>query len=96
MSISFIARMTIHPEKEAEFKAITKSLEAAVQEKEPGTLYYRFFKLEGDNQYAVIESFKDEAAEEAHMNSDHLQAVMEPIMACLDGPYVREYLYDID
>lgn len=95
MSITFIARMKIFPNKEARYREIIKQLEKDVAANEPGTLYYRFFKLDADNSYAVIESFSDEAAEEAHMNAPYLQAIMEDIMACLDGGYEREYLHDI-
>ena len=36
---------------------------------EPDTLYYRFFRLRGPREFAVMESFADEAAEELHMNT---------------------------
>ena len=96
MSITFIARMNVFPEKEARYVEIIKQLEKDVAANEPGTLYYRFFKLDGDCRYGVIESFQDEAAEETHMNAPYLQAIMEDIMACLDGGYEREYLHDIE
>lgn len=73
-----------------------RQLEKDVAANEPGTLYYRFFKLEDALSYAVVESFQDEEAEEAHMNGPHLQAVMSDIMSCLDGGYHREYLKDLD
>ena len=65
---------------------------------EPGVLYYRFFKLREPRRYAIVESFADEAAEEVHMNSAHLNEIAPALLDCLEGdpPYVREYLDPID
>lgn len=96
--ITFLARMTVKPGMEAEFERLARELEEKVNANEPGTRYYEFFRLREERGYAVVESFADEAAEEAHMNSRYLQEIAPPLVACLDGdpPYVREYLDPID
>ena len=92
--ITFLARMTVKPGMEAEFERLARDLEEKVSANEPGTRYYEFFRLREDRRYAVLESFDDEAAEDAHMNSLYLQEIAPPLVACLEGdpPYVREYL----
>ena len=89
--ITFIARMTVKPEKRQEFIGLCRQLEAYVRGNEPGVLAYEFFKLREENRYAVFESFADEAAEHRHMNSQTLAAVAPKISACLIGTWEREY-----
>lgn len=97
-NISFIARMTVKEGREEEFMGHCKALAEKVAENEPDVLYYRFFKLREPRQYAVVESFADEAAEEKHMNSEHLAEIAPALLDCLEGDpgYVREYLDPID
>jgi len=89
--ITFIARMTCKPDKRSDFVRLCRQLEDHVRVNEPDTLAYEFFRLRDDNRYAVLESFKDEAAEHRHMNSAVLGEVAPKISACLDGTWVREY-----
>ncbi len=90
--ITFIARMTVRPEREQEFIGYCKELEAFVRAHEPEVLAYEFFRLREPNRYAVLESFPDEAAEQRHMSSAKLAALAPKISDCLDGVWVREYL----
>jgi len=90
--ITFIARMTCKPDRRAEFARLCRQLEDYVRANEPDTLAYEVFKLRDDqNRYAVLESFRDEAAEHRHMNSALLGEIAPKISACLDGSWVREY-----
>lgn len=89
--ITFIARMTVKPERAEEFLACCRELEAHVREHEPDTLAYGFYRLREPNRFAVIESFRDEAAEHRHMSSPVLAQVGPRIAACVDGIWVREY-----
>ena len=90
--VTFVSRMTVKLGREAEFVDRCNRLAEAVRGSEPGTLYYEFFRLREPRRFAVIESFTDEAAEHAHMNSPLLRVHGPGIIDCLDGPYVREYL----
>ena len=90
--VTFISRMTVKSGREAVFVDRCNQLAKAVRGCEPGTLYYEFFRLREPRRFAVIESFEDQAAEHAHMNSPLLAAHGPGIIDCLDGPYVREYL----
>jgi autoinducer 2-degrading protein len=90
-TITFIARMTCKPEKREEFIGLCRMLEEHVRANEPGTLAYAFYKLRDANRYAVLESFRDEAAEHLHMNSKLLAETGPKISACLIGTWEREY-----
>lgn len=90
--ITFIARMTVKPERELEFIECCRELEAHVTAHEPDTLVYEFFRLREPNRFAVLESFRDEAAEHRHMSSPVLAKVGPRLAACLDGTWVREFL----
>lgn len=90
--ITFIARMTVKPGREAEFVGYCKELETHVRTREPDVLAYEFFKLREPNRYAVLESFHDHESEERHMKSAKLAEVGPKLAACLDGTWVREYL----
>jgi autoinducer 2-degrading protein len=92
MAITFLARMTVKPEKEEEFKKLCLDLREKVKANEPKTLAYEYYKLREPHRYAVLESFVDEAAEEKHMNAPYFTEVLEDILGCLQGTYVREYL----
>lgn len=95
--LTFLSRMKVKPEKEAEYLELVAKLTAQVQAKEPDTLQYQFYKLrDQDYGYAVYESFTDQAAEDAHLATAHFAELAPPMIECLDGPYVREYLDDID
>lgn len=90
--VTFVSRMTVKPGREQEFVERCNRLAGLVHASEPRTLHYEFFRLREPRRYAVIESFMDEAAEQAHMNSALLAEHGPGIVDCLDGPYVREYL----
>jgi (4S)-4-hydroxy-5-phosphonooxypentane-2,3-dione isomerase len=89
--VTFIARMTCIPEKRPEFIRLCRQLESYVRANEPDTLAYEFFKLREENRYAVLESFRDDAAEHLHMNSKILAEIAPKISACIVGTWVREY-----
>ncbi len=95
--ITFLSRMNIKPEKQKEFCQLVEKLTAAVHANEPETLAYQFYKLRDQPLgYAVFESFVNEAAEEHHLNTPHFKQLATPMIECLDGAYVREYLDPID
>ena len=90
--ITFIARMTVKPGREAEFVGYCKELEQYVRTSEQDVLIYEFFKLREPNRYAVLESFPDATSEQRHMSSAKLADVGPKLAACVDGTWVREYL----
>ncbi len=90
--MSFISRMTVKPDKEAEFIRLARLLTRKVHASEPDTLIYQFYRLREPNRFAVVESFTTEQAEHDHQNTAYFLEIAPGLVDCLDGPYVREYL----
>ena len=94
MSCNFLARFRIKPEKEQDFIALVALMEANSKD-EPDTLAYKFFRLSEPGMFAVYESFTSEAGDLAHMQNPANVALIDAMLACMDGSYSREYLYDL-
>ena len=91
--LTFVARMKVKEGKEEEFINLAKALTNAVMANEPEVTIYQFYRLRDEKRgFAVIESFSDEMAEEAHRQSDHFKRLAPPLVECLDGTYIREFL----
>ena len=95
MAYSFLSRFRIKSNRQDDFVALARQMEGLV-DREPGTLAFKFFRLNEPNMFAVYESFVDEAAEKAHMETDHGKPLIEQMIECMDGNYHREMLYDLD
>lgn len=95
MAYSFLSRFRIKPERDADFVTLAKRMEKAV-EREPGTIAFKFFRLEEPGMFAVYESFVDEAADKAHMEAPHAAPIISEMLGCMDGSYQRELLLDLE
>ena len=95
MAYSFLSRFRIKPDRRDDFIALARQMEGLV-DREPGTLAFKFFRLDEPDMFAVYESFVDEAADKAHMETDHGKPIIEQMIVCMDGSYHREMLYDLD
>ncbi|OYU33277.1 antibiotic biosynthesis monooxygenase [Novosphingobium sp. PASSN1] len=95
MAFSFLSRFRIRADKEAEFIALAKEMEALAPS-EPGTLAYQFYRLAEPGMFAVYERFIDEDADKAHIAYPHNQPLIERMIACMDGSYSRELLHDLE
>ena len=90
--VTFLSRMTVKAGREADYERLVKKLTGLTLASEPDAIYYEFFRLREPRRYAVLESFKTEEAEHAHLNSAAFKEIAPGILDCLDGTYVREYL----
>lgn len=95
MAYSFLSRFRIKADREDQFVALARRMESLV-DREPGTLAFKFFRLGEPGMFAVYESFVDEAADKAHMETDHGKPLIEQMIGCMDGSYEREMLYDLE
>jgi autoinducer 2-degrading protein len=95
VAYSFLSRFRIKAESTSTFIALAKTMEGLV-DREPGTLAFKFFRLEEPGMFAVYESFVDEAADKAHMETEHGKPIIARMIDCMDGSYSREMLYDLD
>ncbi len=91
--LTFLARMKVKAEREEEFISLAGKLTERTLANETGVRAYQFYKLRDEERgYAVFEAFVDDAAEEAHRHTDHFNEFAPPLLECLDGTYVREFL----
>jgi autoinducer 2-degrading protein len=95
VAYSFLSRFRIKPDRQADFIALAKQMEGLI-DREPGTLAFKFFRLDEPDMFAVFESFVEEAAGEAHMETDHGKPLIEQMVGCMDGSYQRELLHDLE
>lgn len=92
MAFTFIARMKIFPDKEAQFIDACERMEKAVAEHEPDALIYKFYRLREPHSFAVIESFRTEAGDQAHQETRHFKEIAPAMIECIDGGWQREFL----
>jgi quinol monooxygenase YgiN len=79
--ITKIAEFTVKPEGLQEAQAAIREFVAAVNTNEPDTLRYEAWQR-SDNAFIHFMQFKDEAAEQLHTKTEHVQkfvAVLYPL-----------------
>lgn len=80
-----IATFTVKPEKEADFVAIMKQVVIDTRNEE-GNVDYRLHAVPAKpHTYVTYEVFRDQAAADAHNASDHIKAIVPPLLQTLDG-----------
>ena len=94
MAFTFLSRFRIRPDKEADFIALAKRM-TGISKSEPGTLAYCFYRLEEPGMFAVYESFTTQAGDVAHQENPLNAPLIADMVACMDGSYSRELLYDL-
>lgn len=86
MTIALIARLQIREGKEEEFEQVFAELTAAVRANEEGNLLYALHRSRNDPQtYVVLEQYADQAAVEAHQQSEHFRTIGARMGPCLGG-----------
>lgn len=94
MSIGIVAKLRVHAGREAEFEQYFAGQAEAVRANEPGNELYRLFRSRAEaGAYLIMEIYRDEAALQAHMSSEHLRAGRPTSKALLAGPLEFE-LFD--
>jgi autoinducer 2-degrading protein len=95
MPMTFLSRFKVKPDKDAEFVKLIEVAEKNA-DNEPETLQYKFYRLEEPHAFAVYESFTGPDADKAHQENPANAPIIEKMIECIDGNYVREYLYDVE
>ena len=92
-AVGVVATLTVAEGKNAEFEATFADLAQAVRDNEPGNEFYAVHQSKENPQiYKVLERYSDQAALEAHGQSDHFKAAGPKLGPCLGGAPVIEYL----
>lgn len=81
---SFIAYLRTDPEKRDEMIALQVELKALVFAQEPDALVYELLQSDEDpDRFAVVATFRDDAAFDKHMTIDFHDRLVPPILATL-------------
>jgi quinol monooxygenase YgiN len=83
---AIIAKLTVQPGKEDEFKAAGAEMVAAVRASETGTIQYALTQSQKTpNEFYFIERYADDAAMSAHRETPHMAAFGGKIGGLLAG-----------
>ena len=92
MAIGVVARLTIQAGKNEEFETIFNELASAVRANEDGNNFYALHKSRTDeNSYVVLEEYVDQAALDAHGQSEHFKTIGAKLGGCMGGRPEVEY-----
>lgn len=81
---SFIAYLRTSPDKRDEMIALQTELKELVFAQEPDALVYELLQSDDDpDRFAVVATFRDDAAFDHHMGIDFHDRLVPPIIACL-------------
>ena len=84
--IGAVAELTVKEGSQAEFEKVAAELEQAVNANEPGILYYKLFKVQGEaTKYVFMEQYADAEAVAAHRAAEHFKRLGKAM-----GPFLAE------
>ena len=77
------------------FEEMVSGVGANVEAVEPGNVFYRAYRTKEPRTYIAIEVYEDQAAHEAHMNSDHRAKAAAKVVELLDGAIEADRLEQV-
>ena len=87
MPVGLIATLKVKDGKQTTFESVFNEYQNTVRNKEPGNLFFHLHKSREDScTYVVIEQYVDDAAVEAHRNSEHYKAIPGIFADFMAGP----------
>jgi quinol monooxygenase YgiN len=92
MTIALVVKLTIKEGHEMDYAKAGVAAARTVEANEPGNLLYRVHKTDNPREFLVLERYVDQAALDAHSNSEHVQAILKHIGPMIEGdPEVTIY-----
>jgi quinol monooxygenase YgiN len=90
---TFIARLRAAPGKAGELRTLLAHVRDQTRRHEPDVLYYDFAVSADDPaDHVVIEVYRDEAAQAAHMQTDWVRTSLPETMPLLDSIKIEQYV----
>jgi quinol monooxygenase YgiN len=83
--LGVVATIKVKPGAEKDFEAIAKELVANVRANEPGCKLYALHRGEAADTYVFMERYTDQAAVEAHRQTDYFKALGRKMGEFMDG-----------
>ncbi|PSR79706.1 hypothetical protein BD289DRAFT_508504 [Coniella lustricola] len=88
-----VSTLDVLPENVDKVVEFFTKVSAATQQLEPAAQIYKWYKVNGKEQFVYIEQFASEAAYRAHQNSSHVQDLYKEYIQYITEPFV---FYDVD
>lgn len=74
--IFIVVKFPVRPDHSEAWLSLASGFTTATRA-EPGNIFFEWSRsVDNPNQFVLVEAFKDSAAGEAHVNSDHFKAAM--------------------
>ena len=73
--LALVATIKVKPGTGAQFEAVAKELVAQVRANEPGCKLYALHRAEAADTYVFLERYVDQAAVEAHRQTDYFKSI---------------------
>ena len=70
-----LATLKIHSGTNKDFEGAARRMVKAVEENEPGNIYYNFYKGEDDTTYIVMERYNSQEDLDAHGKTEHMKSI---------------------
>jgi quinol monooxygenase YgiN len=92
--ITFIVHLDVPSENAAAFEELMTYVAATSLQREPGVVHYAFAKSVDDPQiYVVVEVYRDQAACDAHGNTDWVGESVPKMLNLITGvPRIQQYV----
>jgi quinol monooxygenase YgiN len=91
--IGIVATLRVQPDKIELFEKIFAQLTAKVKANEPGALTYQLTRSRNEpTTYKCLELYRDQAAVDHHVTTDHFKAAMRDLAAVLSSDLEPEFL----
>jgi quinol monooxygenase YgiN len=81
--IDVVVTQRVNAGMEEAFETIAREVTANTLSQDKGCLRYEWYRAEAPQTYILIERWTDHAAAHAHINADHIAALMPRIRDCV-------------
>ncbi len=84
--LGVVATIRVKPGAGAQFEALAKELVTKVRANEPGCALYALHRAEAPDTYVFLERYLDQAAVEAHRQTDYFKSIGRSMGQFMAGP----------
>ncbi len=94
--LGVVATIKVKPGTGAQFEAVAKELVAKVNANEPGCKLYALHRAEAPDVYVFLERYTDQAAVDAHRQTDYFKSIGRRMGEFMDGRPEVQRLTEVD
>ena len=94
--LGIVATIKVKSGAGAQFEALAKELVAKVRANEPGCKLYALHRAEAPDTYVFLERYVDQAAVEAHRQTDYFKSIGRSMGQFMAGPPEVQRLTEVD